>query len=119
MTFDLTDPLRGIIPEEYQLTTQDGTSLSDFSALYCDSNNNSIYILAQSKNSVSGSDLEGSDSVQEFYIYSCDAILATEGDITRLMVRDEEHAVTFTFILSGDPNLDAIEIADDFLRIIP
>lgn len=115
---DLTDPLRGIIPEEYQLTMQEGTSLSNFSAIYSDSNNNSIYILAQPINSISGIDLEGTDSTQEFYIYNRDAILVTEDDITRLMIIDEEHAATFTVILSGDPDLDAIEIADEFLRII-
>jgi len=42
----------------------------------------------------------------------------TENDATRLIIIDVERAATFTLILSGDPDLDAIEIADDFIRII-
>ena len=116
--FDLTDPLRGIIPREYQITMQEGLIISNFTVIYSDSNNNSIYLSAQPINSISGVDLDGADSIQEFKLYNCDAVLVTENGTTRMMIIDEEHAATFTFVFNGDTDLDAVEIADDFIRKI-
>lgn len=116
--FDPADPLDGLITDEYILLTQEVSSEFNFSALYEGTDNSQVYVKARPLSTTAGIDMEGVDSVEEFYLYNCATTLVTEGDITRIMIVDEEHSTTFTFIFSGAPDLDALEIADEFLRKI-
>lgn len=117
-TFDISDPLKNIVPEEYSLVTQEGDSISNLSAIYKNSHNCSIFLSAYPLAGVSDIDMQGAENVQYFQIYNCKAIMAQENNITRLIWIDEEISTTFTLIISNDSGLDAIEIADDFIRII-
>ena len=117
-SFDPADPLDGLITDEYILLTQEVVSEFDFSALYEGTDNSQVYVKARPLSVVAGIDLEGADSVEEFYLYNCATTLVTEGDNTRIMIVDEEHFATFTFVFCDAFDLDALEIADDFLRII-
>ena len=116
--FDPADPLRYMLPPEYQLTMQNGATLTDFTALYADPNENTIYIHSCSIQAVSGIDMEGVDSIQEFHIFNCDAILVTEGETTRMMITDEENGAIYTLIVNGNPDLDAVDLANEFLLSI-
>ena len=117
-SFDPADPLDGLITDEYILLTQEVVSEFDFYALYEGTDNSQVYVKARPLSVAAGIDLEGADSVEEFYLYNCATTLVTEGADTRIMIVDEEHFATFTFVFCDAFDLDALEIADDFLRII-
>ena len=117
-SFDPSDPLDGLITDEYILLTQEVSSEFNFSALYEGTDNSQVYVKARPLSTTAGIDMEGVDSVEEFYLYNCATTLVTEGADTRIMIVDEEHSATFTFIFCGASDLDALEIADDFLRKI-
>ena len=116
--FDPADPLDGLITDEYILLTQEVSSEFNFSALYEGTDNSQVYVKARPLSTTAGIDMEGADSVEEFYLYNCATTLVTEGADTRIMIVDEEHFATFTFVFCDAFDLDALEIADDFLRKI-
>lgn len=117
-TFDPSDPLAGIIPDAYQLVTQDVVSEFDFLAAYVGSDNSQVFIKAKPLSGTSGVDLEGMDNTQHFQIYNCEAILIEEDNVTRLIWIHEERSATFTLIVSGSSDLDAVFIADQIIRKI-
>jgi hypothetical protein len=114
---DISDPLFGIIPDKYQLIMSDSLSRQEFSAKYEDNNGNGVFIFVQPSNGISGVDLQGVGEVQYFQIYNCDAVLAAENGITRLLWVNKETSTTYTLVISDD-DLDAVSIADDFMRKI-
>ena len=82
---DLLSGVFGIIPDKYRLVMHEGTSKLEFSAVYEGTGDNNVFILAQPSGSISGVDLQGTDYVQDFQIYNCDAVLANENGIARLI----------------------------------
>ena len=115
-TFDISDPLNGLVPDDYVPITQEGDSISNFTTIYMNSHNNSIFISGQPVSDVRGVDLQDAESVQRFQIYNCESIMAEEDDAVRLIWIDEKNSTIFTLIIVGDPNLDVIFIADQMIR---
>ena len=117
-SFEISDPLNGFIPDDYVPTTQEGDSISNFTTIYRNSHNSSIFISGQPLSDVTDIDLEDADNIQRFQIYNCNAIMVEEENAIRLVWIHEESSTTFTLIIVGDSGVDAVEIADDLLRKI-
>lgn len=116
--FDIFDPLSGLIPDDYVLITHEGDTISNFTTIYRNSQDNSIFISGQPLSDVRDIDLQDADDVTCFQIYNCEAIVAEENGVTRLVWIHEELSATFTLIISSDADLDAIKIANQIIRKI-
>ena len=115
----ISDPLKDIVPEEYSLVTQEGDSISNFSAIYKNAHNCSIFISAYPLTGVSDIDMQGAENVQHFQIYNCEAIMAKENNTTRLIWIHKDISTTFTLILNGETDLDIVFLADQIIRKLP
>ena len=116
--FYISDPLSGLIPDDYVLITQEGDSFSNFTTIYKNSHNSSIFISGRPLANVRDIDLQGAENIQRFQLYNCYAMMAEEDNATRLVLIHEESSTTITLVIVDDSRLDAVEIADDLLRKI-
>ena len=114
-SFDPANPLAGILTDEYQLVAQDVASEYDFSATYIGADDSQVYIKARPISNTTGIDLEGADNYQKFQINNCEAYSIEENNRTRVMWIHEEKAVTFTLIVIGSSDLDAIYLANQIM----
>lgn len=114
--FDISDPLKEIIPSEYSLITQEGDAISKFSAIYKDTLNNSIFIASRPFTTIRDIDLQDAENVQWFQIYNCKAVIIEEVNKTRLLWIDEGLSTTFSLIISDNSSVDAVKIADELIR---
>ena len=116
--FDISDPLSGLIPDDYVLVTHEGDALYNFTTIYENPNNGRIFISGRPLTNVRDIDLQDAENVQRFQIYNCNAIMAEENNTTRLVWIHEEISTTFTLLITDDSNLDAVYIADQVIRNI-
>lgn len=116
--FDISDPLYGLVPDDYVPITQEGDDISNFTTIYENPNNGRIFISGQPLSDVADIDFEDAENIQRFKIYNCKAIMANENNTTRLVWIHEEISTTFTLLIVEDSNLDAVYIADQVIRNI-
>lgn len=116
--FNLSDPLAGLIPEEYKLVLLDGESLDRLAAIYENDAGNEIFFSAADSNSSIQIDSEGAQISKIYHHHGKDIILVVEGTEVRLAWIDEDLSITF-ILIATDMSSDALlDIADHLMIIL-
>ena len=118
LNIDLSDPLAGLIPEEYGLVVLDGQSLNRLTAIYEDNSGNEIFFSAEDSNSNLQLDSEGAQVSQIYKHCNKDIVLVVEGTNVRLAWIDEELSVTFTLIATNMSSDLLLNIAEQLINMI-
>ncbi len=117
-TFDVSDPLAGLLPEEYQLVMLDGDSLDQLVAIYEKSPGNEVFFSTASSGSSAQIDSEGAQISQTHQIHGKDVVLIVEGTEVRLAWIHDELSTTFTLIATDMSSDDLLAIAEQLIKNI-
>ena len=111
--FDREHPLKDMLPPGYTLTQKECTAENNFIALYVNEEGNSVFVSCRPSSNVTTIDTEDA-VVQNFSIFNCDVVMATEGDAVTLMFGYEPWETTIVMVVS-DPQIDTIGLATEFI----
>lgn len=111
--FDREHPLKDMLPPGYTLTQKECTAENNFIALYVNEEGNSVFVSCRPSSNVTTIDTEDA-VVQNFSIFNCDVVMATEGDAVTLMFGYEPWETTIVMVVS-DPQIDTIGLATELI----
>ena len=111
-TVDWTDPLHGLLAEEYELVLQEGDSCDNAAVIYENTDGEEIFFSAASAESTIRLDSEGIDYSKEFLICGHDAVLLAEDTYITLLWMHNSLDVTFTIVADGLTESQVINIAE-------
>ena len=109
---DWTDPLCGLLPEEYRLVMQDGDSCHNAAAIYENSEAKEIFFSATATRSSIGIDSEDIDYSKELLICGYDAVLVAEDQYITLVWMHNALDAIFTIVADGLTESQVIHIAE-------
>lgn len=115
--FDVSDPLAGIVPEEYELVVIEGTSLDGLFAIYEKTPGNEIFFSAEDSSGSLQIDSEGAQISQTYQLCGKDIILVVEDAEVRLAWIDDEFSTTFTLIATDMSSETLLDIAEQLINI--
>lgn len=116
--FDVSDPLAGIVPEEYELVVLDGESLNRLVAIYEKGPGSEIFFSAEDSNGSLQIDSEGAQISQTYQLCGKDIILVVEDAEVRLAWIDEALSTTFTLIATDMSSETLLDIAEQLISIL-
>ena len=117
-TFDYSDPLAGLLPEEYQLVVSDGDSIFNFVAIYDNATGSEVFFSAESSGSSIQIDSEGAQISQTYQLAGKDVVLVVEDTNIRLAWIDEGLSTTFTLIAANMDSESLLNIAEQLIKNI-
>lgn len=112
MTIDYSDPLRGIIPVDYELIKVEGVSGQLLYATYENKYGNQILYKMDSANSTVQFDMENATDFDILSMDGFDAICVVKDNQTRLFWMDNEKNKSFSLIADEMAKEDLIQIAE-------
>lgn len=116
-TIDVSDPLAGLIPEEYELVLLEGESIVPLTAIYEEANGKQLFFSTESVTSVIGIDSEGAQVSEKFQLCGCDAVLVVEDSDVNLVWVERDIGIVFTIHAQGMPADTIIGIAEEIITI--
>jgi len=116
-TVDWTDPLQGLLDEEYKLVFQEGDSCHDAAVIYENSNAEQIFFSARPTESSIRIDSEDIDYSKELLICDYDAILVAEDHIITLVWMHNRLDAIYTIVADGITESQVIHIAEQLTSI--
>ena len=119
LLFDVSDPLFGLLPDEYELMVLDGETLDSLVAIYQNDNGEQVFFsAANSNNSNIQIDSEGAQISQTYQILGKDIILVKEDSETRLAWIDEELSTSFVLIATNMQTESLLTITEHLIKTI-
>ena len=115
---DWTDPLQGLLDEEYKLVFQEGDSHNKAAAIYENSNAEQIFFSANPTESSLRIDSEDIDYSKELLICDYDAFLVAEDHIITLVWLHNELDAIYTIVADGITESQVIHIAEQLTSMI-
>ena len=109
---DWTDPLGGLLSEEYKIVLQEGDSCRNAAAIYENADGEEIFFSANSLRSTIQIDSEDCDYSKELLICGYDAVLIAEDPYITLVWLHNSLDTTFTIVAEGLTESQVIGIAE-------
>ncbi len=113
-TIDVSNPLKGLIPDEYQLVVLEGESLNKLTAIYEDPTGNEIYFSCKPGSNLITIDSEDAEESERCQIISCDAIIVIKDGVLLTWIHKESSTV-FSIISNKLTKAEALDIAEQFI----
>lgn len=116
-TINWNDPLKGIIPTEYALTTHDKDSIGNIIAIYKNENGDSVYFSTSPINSTKRIDTEDAETIEQWEYLDRNIILVIKENIVTVTWKDEKIGKTLTVMVSALRKTEVIDITKKIISL--
>lgn len=111
------DPLKGLIPTEYALTTQDKDSIGNVVAIYQNINGDRVHFRTSPINSIKRIDTENAETIEQWEYLGRNVILVIKENIITVTWRDEQVGKTITVIATALKKAEVIDITEKMILL--
>ena len=116
--FNINDPLKGLIPDDYTLTVISNADSQRITAIYENSDKEGIYFITFPGNSLVQVDTENSDIAKEIHILGYNAILSIKGHASQVAWFDTETGKTYIVSADNAEEDEIILLAEKLAKVI-
>lgn len=115
---DITDPLAGILPDQYNLVLAEGSSIEEVTAVYENDAKNRIFFSSTPGTSLVELDSESAQISQECTIGGHEAVLVIEENNIRIAWIDKKSSTVYTLISNNLTESEITIIAEKVIYLI-
>lgn len=117
-SIDLTNPLAGLIPEEYELIALSGDLSNELIVVYASKLGGEIFLSMGPSDSSVQLDMEDAELSYECEIGGCEAVLAEENDTVRLVWIHKDASMLITISSNTLTDTDIVLLAEELSKRI-
>lgn len=116
---DFSNPLNGLLPAEYSLTSLEVNPLGEVLAIYENRDNGKVFLAMDKLNSTKRIDVEGAQTIQEFQCLGHDVVLIENENVITVAWGNDTLDKTFLLRTSEFSADEVISIVSAFIEKLP